>query len=147
MRVYVSYNNFIGKFLNWQNEYNNMFDVARFTTIATSKGKVVLHVNYLFRSYIIKNIFKNVLDEVIMRWHLKGAVLPVGPRYMYMCISVLARRLMEYTIESCVLYMYVLINFLCMLWHTCLSYTKRKFSNKDKYKETSKHCEEQKIST
>lgn len=83
-----------------------MFDVARFTTIATSKGKVVLHVNYLFRSYIIKNIFKNVLDEVIMRWHLKGAVLPVGPRYMYICISVLARRLMEYTIESCVLYMY-----------------------------------------
>lgn len=105
MRVYVSYNNFIGKFLNWQNEYNNMFDVARFTTIATSKGKVVLHVNYLFRSYIIKNIFKNVLDG--MRWHLKGAVLPVGPRYMYICISVLARRLMEYTIESCVLYMYV----------------------------------------
>lgn len=84
-----------------------MFDVARFTTIATSKGKVVLHVNYLFRSYIIKNIFKNVLDEVIMRWHLKGAVLPVGQRYMYICISVLARRLMEYTIESCVLYMYV----------------------------------------
>lgn len=28
-------------------------------------------------------------------------------RYMYICISVLARRLMEYTIESCVLYMYV----------------------------------------
>lgn len=55
-----------------------MFDVVCFIIIVIFKGKVVLYVNYFFCFYIIKNIFKNVLDEVIMRWYLKGVVLFVG---------------------------------------------------------------------
>lgn len=90
MRVYVSYNNFIGKFLNWQNEYNNMFDVARLTTIATSKGKVVLHVNYLFRSYIIKKYLQKCFgrgDYEMASERGRIARRATIHVHMYLCLS------------------------------------------------------------
>lgn len=87
-----------------------MFDVAHFITITTSiryaERLFYLHVSGKTPvSFLYYNKYFQKCVGLQVRWHLKVAVLPIGPRYMYLCLSPSFIRRIQ---MSLVFYMYKL---------------------------------------